>query len=77
LIRTRPLDAERRVSARRAQLSAGKFRAKEYDMLDSRSRTAKASLVPAALILFAAFTLSACVQSYQNAVSKLGQSEGR
>ena len=32
-------------------------------MSDNRSRTAKASLVPAALILFAAFALSACVQS--------------
>ena len=32
-------------------------------MPDDRSRTAKASLVPAALILFAAFVLSGCVQS--------------
>jgi hypothetical protein len=32
-------------------------------MPDNRSRTAKAPLVPVALILFAAFMLSACVQS--------------
>jgi len=32
-------------------------------MPDNRSRTAKASLVPAATVLFAAFALSACVQS--------------
>ena len=32
-------------------------------MPNDRSRTAKASLVPVALILFAAFVLSACVQS--------------
>jgi len=32
-------------------------------MPDDRSRTAKASLFPAALILFVAFALSACVQS--------------
>ena len=32
-------------------------------MPDNRSRTAKASLVPVALILFAAFVLSGCVQS--------------
>ena len=51
------------MSASRPQLSAGKFRAKEDDMPGNRSRTAKASLAPAALILFAAFVLSACVQS--------------
>jgi len=44
-------------------LSAGRFRAKEDDMPGNRSRPAKASLVPAALLLFAAFALSACVQS--------------
>jgi len=32
-------------------------------MADNRSRTAKAPLVPVALILFTAFVLSACVQS--------------
>ncbi len=32
-------------------------------MPDNRSRTAKAALIPVALILFAAFVLSACVQS--------------
>ncbi len=32
-------------------------------MSDNRSRTAKAPLGPVALILFAAFVLSACVQS--------------
>ena len=44
-------------------MPAGKFRAKEDDMSGNRSRTAKASLVSAALILFAAFVLSGCVQS--------------
>jgi hypothetical protein len=43
--------------------SAGKCPVKEDDMPDNRSRTAKAPLVPVALILFAAFVLSACVQS--------------
>jgi hypothetical protein len=51
------------VSAWRRQLSAGKFRAKENDMPGNRSRTAKASLAPVALILLAAFLLSGCVQS--------------
>ncbi|MGA8813033.1 MAG: hypothetical protein WB523_10800, partial [Candidatus Sulfotelmatobacter sp.] len=32
-------------------------------MSDNRSRAAKAPLLPVALILFAAFVLSACVQS--------------
>ena len=40
-----------------------KCHAKEDDMPDNRSRTAKALPVPVALILFAAFLLSACVQS--------------
>jgi hypothetical protein len=44
-------------------LPAGKLRAKEDDMPDDRSRTANTSLAPVVLILFAAFVLSACVQS--------------
>lgn len=39
------------------------IRAKEDDMPDNRPRPAKAILAPVALILFAAFALSACVQS--------------
>jgi len=37
--------------------------AKEDDMPDNRSQAAKSPLLPVALILFAAFVLSACVQS--------------
>jgi hypothetical protein len=44
-------------------VSADNFRAREDDMANNRSRTAKAILVPSALVLFAALVLSACVQS--------------
>src|ERR1035437_10027236 len=62
-IRASPGREKMRVCIRRPQLSAGKFRAREDAMPDNRSRTAKASLVPVGLILFAAFVLSGCVQS--------------
>jgi len=57
------LDAESSVRVRGPQRSAGECEAEEEDMPDNRSRTAKAPLIPVALILFAAFALSACVQS--------------
>jgi len=53
-----------RVRARpQAAMIRGKCHAKEDDMPDNRSRTAKTLPVSVALILFAAFVLSACVQS--------------
>jgi hypothetical protein len=49
-------------SVRRRNRSAGERHAQEDDMPANRSRTAKAGL-PVTLIVFAAFVLSACVQS--------------
>jgi hypothetical protein len=43
--------------------SAGKCSVKEDNMADNRSRATKAAVVSVALILFASFVLSACVES--------------